>query len=330
MSQLILSSPSRHAVMIEAAAASASPGQSPVAASWRRSLLHHKLDPRCMTRPDRLEARAIRQCREASEELLQAAAPMMDRLAGGLLDSGCTLVLADAQGVILDTRRRPGDEADFSMAGLSEGACWSEAAEGTNAIGTCLADGRATLIWRNQHFFARNLPLICISAPIEGPGGRLAGVLNFSSSAEGLGRVQSRLMALAVQDGAVQAGTALFHAAFPGARILSLGQSPGQSPGLGPSLLALDRDELVIGANRAARRVLEAPSGATLLGQPLSDLLGETGEAGAEMQRALRAELTRMLQRNGGNVTRTAKALGISRATLYRKMKAVGLERPDA
>ncbi|MDK3016503.1 helix-turn-helix domain-containing protein [Pseudodonghicola flavimaris] len=327
MAQLLLGSPAQHAEMIEEAARSSQPGRSVIAASWRRSLLHHRLDPKTLTRPPRLEQPLIRQHRDRAEALLQASLPVMDRLAGGILDTGSSLLLADRHGLILEQRTRAADGELFGLAGLSVGADWSEAAEGTNAIGTCLADGRATVIWRDQHFFARNLPLICIGAPVEAADGSLAGVLNISSSREDLSDVQARLMALAIQDAAVQASTALFHTAFSGARIVTLGTEPGS----GPSLLAVDRDDLVIGANRAARRALKLSAADLDDRQPLTDLmadlLGDSADRGADLDRALRSEVTRALHRAHGNVTRAAAALGISRATLYRKMKTLGIAR---
>ncbi len=56
----------------------------------------------------------------------------------------------------------------------------------------------------------------------------------------------------------------------------------------------------------------------------LKDLARESAEL-AERNAILDA-----LTRSGGNVTRTAKALGISRATLQKRMKAYGLRESGA
>ena len=91
------------------------------------------------------------------------------------------------------------------------------------------------------------------------------------------------------------------------------------------TLLALDRDDLVIGATRAARRHLgldEAQIGRL----PANDLfdLGRKADLGA-LDEAQRAEMARALARSGGNVSAAARDLGIGRATFYRKAKALGL-----
>ena len=51
---------------------------------------------------------------------------------------------------------------------------------------------------------------------------------------------------------------------------------------------------------------------------------GEAGPRGLE--RAERAALKRALARADGNVSAAARALGIGRATLYRRMKRLGLD----
>jgi transcriptional regulator of acetoin/glycerol metabolism len=55
----------------------------------------------------------------------------------------------------------------------------------------------------------------------------------------------------------------------------------------------------------------------------LRDVLGEgaLGLTGAE-----RSVIVRALTRNGGNASAAARELGIGRATLYRRMKALGIE----
>ena len=57
-------------------------------------------------------------------------------------------------------------------------------------------------------------------------------------------------------------------------------------------------------------------------GLPAADALKETrGEAISDLDDAERAALRRVLSRANGNVSQAAQMLGISRATLHRKMK---------
>jgi transcriptional regulator of acetoin/glycerol metabolism len=99
--------------------------------------------------------------------------------AGGL---GCSVMLADRDGVILERRGAPCDDAAFEDCGLWTGAVWSEKFKGTNGIGTCLVERRTVTIDRDQHFYARNSVLSCTSAPIFDEDGELAAAIDVSSS----------------------------------------------------------------------------------------------------------------------------------------------------
>ena len=58
------------------------------------------------------------------------------------------------------------------------------------------------------------------------------------------------------------------------------------------------------------------------------DLLGREDEGPSGFERAERAAVKRALARSGGNVSAAARALGIGRATLYRRMNRLGLDDP--
>lgn len=310
-----------HVDRVTAAATSpAAAAQSRLAASWRRSMLHHRLDPsenRAPVRHDRAEvARRI----AAQGPLLTLAAPRLDRLYALVGLSGCAVFLTDPEGVILDHRAPEADAPVFDGWGLAPGADWSEAAEGTNGIGTCLTEGRRLVIHRDEHFLARNTAMSCIDAPIWGPDGTLAGALDVSSARVDQTEGFNGLLGAQVTRTARAIEEALFRAAFPRARILSAEEDDAAEAAV---LLAVDADDLVIGATRAARRAFG-------LGpdrfdpRPAADLLGrDEGPQGFEA--AERAALVRALARAGGNVSAAARALGVGRATLYRRMHRLGL-----
>ncbi len=320
-----LSAPTRnHAEIVQAVVASSNAGaRSGFAASWRRSMIHHKLDPARARVSDRLTAADIAARREAAGLLLRVATPVLDRLARAACEAGCAVFLSDAEGLVLEERMREADRRAFHGSNLAPGSDWSEGREGTNGIGTCLAEGRPVTVWRDQHFRATNTGLTCMGAPVFGARGELAGVIDVSSAREDMTEGYARLVALTVQDAASRIEADLFRASFEGARILSTGAAE-ESP-QGVVLLALDRDDLVIGATRAARRQLgldEAQMGRV----PATDLFGARREAGqGALAEAQRAEMVRALARAGGNVSAAARDLGIGRATFYRKAKALGL-----
>lgn len=309
-----------HVETVIAVAGSDDAARSPVAASWRRSLVHHKLDPAEEHRVSRLEARALSERRERTGPLLRIAAPVLDRLASAAVEAGCAVLLTDADGLILDDRTRIADRDWFASAGLVPGAAWSEAEEGTNGIGTCLAERRSVIVHRGQHFRARHTQLSCIGSPIFGADGNLTAVIDVSAVRADLTEGHARLVALAVNDAARRIERELFRATFAGARILTV--EGGDTTG--PILLAVDRDDLILGATRAARRSFGLTAEDIAARRPASDVLGEDSSGGLE--EAARSEMLRALQRTGGNVSAAARGLGIGRATFYRKMKQLGLE----
>ena len=305
---------SLHVTRIESAIQSGMAARSSVAASWARSVALYRLDPAARRVADRLSAADLAQARDRLGALLPTAAPHLDRLfqvVGGL---GACIVLADAEGVALDRRGHAGDDGDFMAAGLWIGAAWSEAEAGTNGIGTCLAEGRAVTIHRDQHFLARNIGLSCSSAPVHGPDGDLMAVIDVSTARTDVADAVAGLIGTTVAEVARKVEADLFHQHFPKARMMLV---PGLDRGLG-AVLAVDADDLVIGATRAARSHLNLSGDLAATPRPVADLLGL--EADDSLLGAERAALTRALARSGGNVSAAARALGLSRATLHRKL----------
>jgi len=306
-----------HAAVVEAAIASGHAAKSAVVASWCRSQRLHHLNPEGKRTPVRLtEAELERACARA-EPLLHAARPVMDRLYQAVGASGCCVLLAGDDGIPLARRGAAGDDSTFESWGLWTGAVWSEQHEGTNGIGTCLVEKRPLTIDRDQHFFTRNTLLSCTAAPIYDQDAKLAGVLDVSSCRADRTEGFADLITLAVTEGARRIEADIFRAAFPNARIVLT--PPLEAHGGG--LLAIDADDLVIGATRSARLALGLAPDRTLRPVPAADLLGGPGAALEQFDDVERSILQRALLRADGNVSAAAKALGVSRATLHRKLK---------
>jgi transcriptional regulator of acetoin/glycerol metabolism len=130
-------------------------------------------------------------------------------------------------------------------------------------------------------------------------------------------------MAMAASDAAARIEAECFREAYPGARILV---APGADRA-GRALVAVDADDLVIGATRAARQALGLTDEALRKALPAADLLGSASQQGESLAGAERGVVQRALARANGNVTAAAEALGMSRATLYRKMQRLDLHR---
>ena len=314
--------PVAHVERVLKAIRSSEAASSALAASWRRSGRLHALDPATNAPPLRLSAADVAAACERLDRLFSVAQPGLDRLIAAVGGVGCSILLADRDGVVVGRRGAPCDDATFETWGLWTGAVWSEKFEGTNGIGTCLFERRAVTIDRDQHFYARNALLTCTTAPIYDERGELAAALDISSCRADLTEGFARLLATAVSDAARAIEAENFRLAFPRARILLA--PAGERAG--PALLAVDRDDLVVGATRAARLALGVNEKTLASPRPAADVMGQSLRESDDIGAAERAVLQRALARSGGNVSRAAKDLNLSRATLHRKIKHWGLD----
>ena len=114
-----------------------------------------------------------------------------------------------------------------------------------------------------------------------------------------------------------------FRETFRNARIV-LAPDTARGPG---GLIAVDHEDLIIGASFAARRAYGLTE--AQLGRPVNDVLPllPGGAPGDDLAAAERGALQRALSRAQGNVTAAARLLGVSRATLHRKIARLGLSR---
>jgi hypothetical protein len=134
---MVAYSTAHHADRIQAAIASNGAARSALIASWRRSSSLYGLDPAERKPPDRLTDTELCRVRQEIEPLIQVAQSSLDRLFLAVGGAGCCVLLADRNGIPVERRGAPGDDATFLSWGLWPGTSWSEESEGTNGIGTC-------------------------------------------------------------------------------------------------------------------------------------------------------------------------------------------------
>ena len=309
-------------IVLDTVRSSSQAAVSPVAASWRRSALHHRLDPARAAPRQRAQSAELRILRERHGDLLDVAAPVLDQVFRTVGRAGCGVILSEAGGVILDRRIGTADEAPFAAAGLTEGACWSEAQEGTNGIGTCLFESKTVVIHRDQHFASRNIGISCMDAPVYDPYGRLVAALDVSSCRDDHSPIIAEMIAALVRDAARRIERDCFCRHFNQSRIVLIADDATG----GTALLAADRDDLVIGATRAARLRFGLAEDVFANPIPVAQILG--GTEAARFGDGDRAVLRQALARARGNASEAARLLGIGRATLYRRMARAGL-RPE-
>jgi len=224
--------------------------------SWERSR-HAGLSPvGGLSEPPLCGEGELRQALSAEHDFLAQARPVMDFVFGQMRDSGSLVVLSDARGLLLHSL----GDADFlsraERVSLRPGALWHEVDRGTNAIGTALAERRATVIHGAEHYLERNGFLTCSAAPVFGPAGQLRGVLDIS----GDHRSRHPHTFALVRSAARMIEDRLFHARHTHERIVRLHTLVEGLGGVGEGLLALSEDGWVVGANTLAQQWLQLES----------------------------------------------------------------------
>lgn len=301
--------------VLQAVSSRQAAAQSAIAASWARSFHLHNLHPDGVRETQQFDTSALTERCDRLGRLLHVAQPTIERLHAMLQLAGCSVVLCDAEGVVLKALSLEGDAQTFNSAGLRAGADWSENAQGTNGIGTCITEERSVSVLRDQHFTHKNTEMSCFGAPIFDSDGGLNAVLDVSTCREDLGPALMVMISQSVSDAAERMEADHFCDQFSAMRIIQGTGSSAHSA----SLLAVDSYDLVVGATRAARRLYGLPTGKPFDPVPAADLLGDASSRGTGFESAERRELQRALVRAKGNVSAAARALGVSRATFYRR-----------
>jgi transcriptional regulator of acetoin/glycerol metabolism len=349
----------RRAVMVENRSASevmldSGPELGWIERSWRRCLANgQRPDQRVVF--DVLPAQAARRTEEANQTLLQAARPVLEKLGRAIAHSRYFAILTDAQGVVVDVNG-PIDRGDRRARLITRiGVDLSERAVGTTAIGAVLAELHPVWLHRGEHFFDDTSVYSCAGAPLFGPEGRCVGMLDLTGidapERPELKHLVSQ-SARSIENALVlnRAHALLLRLNWPGRAI------GGDTDGL----VCLDADGGVVCANATARQMISqlaapAPAGlhcSELFAMPwemLFDLSGRVGAvevplwSGLTLQVLAQApgaspaprtlperrlplkDLETALIRKAvdearGNVLQAARALGISRATVYRKL----------
>ena len=236
-----------------------------IANSWRRCLISHKLDPARQGPPQTLTEAEIRHVAEPMEETIRLVTPELDDLARVLRDTGYCVNLADANATMLFSRLPA--EADAKMFldwKIYTGSNFAETFEGTNGLGTALAEQRPILVHRDEHFRAQWHLFSCAVAPLFDQAGRLAGAVNITSCREDLERTAHQLALAVTMEATRRMEGAIFRGHFHNAWIATV---PGDG---GSGLLAYDDDRRIVGACRSARALLGLTDGMIASGIDLS------------------------------------------------------------
>ena len=316
--------------------------------SWQRCLARGRHSGEAVVF-DAVSAGDVRRVIESNQPLIRAAQPTLHKLARAMADTRYFAILTNAQGVVI-TVDGPIDPAEPRATAIARvGVDLSEQAVGTTAIGAALAEQQPVWLHRGEHFFDANGHYSCAGAPLWGPQGECVGMLDLT----GVDVAERPALKHLVTQSARSIENALVldqtHAVL--LRLNWPGQHLGDD---GDGLLCLDSDGLVVGHNRAASDMLALPRNTSRLhcgdlfalpwehlfdaararraatelplwsGLRLQVLASLNGEGAAGRGAALKDIETALIKQAvlaaRGNVMEAARALGISRATVYRKL----------
>src|SRR5580704_7185682 len=218
-----------------------------VAGSWQRCATDLLVNPDSRTAPHIVTDSELKVFRESTGKAILHAQEEIDRLYAIVRQEGYVVLLCNTDGVAIHHRGAEAQAEQFKYWGIWVGGVWSEKIEGTNGIGTCIAEQRPVLVHRDQHFRTRHIGLSCAGAPIFDPTGKLELVLDASSMTSN----QSHTLALAATKVAARAvEERLFREWFRNVWTIAAVPSDDSGPAL---LLAVDSDLRIVGADRVAR-----------------------------------------------------------------------------
>ena len=234
--------------------------------SWRRCLLDYRVDARSFSAPHVITQNELKVFREPLENILIQAQEEIDRLYAVLRKHAYVVLLCDRQGVEIHHRGDEANAGEFKHWGIWVGGVWSEETEGTNGIGTCIAEQRPVLVHGDQHFRTRHTRLSCAGAPVFDPHGELVAVLDVSRVASGEDQGLLPLVLDMVTVAARAIEERLFREHFRHAWTIAALPSDNEHA----LLVAVDEHQWMLGADRIARDILGLDDDKLGSGVPLS------------------------------------------------------------
>ena len=209
--------------------------------------------------------------RDRNLRLYTHAAPVMELLYEQIINTQSMVVLTDSRGTIIHSIGDDDFLARASKVALQPGVNWSEAARGTNGMGTTLMNEAPTLVHADEHFMHANQFLTCSAAPIFDPRGNMLGVLDctgdhrsYHQHTMGLVKMSARMIENHwLADDFRQLMRLHFHS------------RPEFIGTLMEGIVAVARDGRIVGANRSALDQLGISGAATRM-HSVTSLFGTT------------------------------------------------------
>ncbi|TKH14800.1 sigma-54-dependent Fis family transcriptional regulator [Bacillus wiedmannii] len=122
--------------------------------------------------------------KKKSEIFLDIAIPQLQNMRKTIDELQMMALLIDPNGYVLSLSGNQQTLKRAKHINFIEGVKWTEAAVGTNAIGTALQIEEAIMISGTEHYSVASHSWSCAAAPIHNDDGKLIGVLDFSCAIE--------------------------------------------------------------------------------------------------------------------------------------------------
>ncbi|AXO93417.1 sigma-54-dependent Fis family transcriptional regulator [Bacillus cereus] len=154
-----------------------------ISESWHRCK-EANVDPHINKGQKILSSNIFQDQKKKSEIFLDIAIPQIQNMRKTIDELQMMALLIDPDGYVLSLS---GNEQTLKRAkhiNFIEGVKWTEAAVGTNAIGTALEIEEAIMISGTEHYSVASHSWSCAAAPIHNDDGKLIGVLDFSCPIE--------------------------------------------------------------------------------------------------------------------------------------------------
>ncbi|KFE34530.1 sigma-54-dependent Fis family transcriptional regulator [Thioclava atlantica] len=245
-----------------------------VAASWRRCEdLHHLLPD--VSRPVlRFQQSEIRQRAECFAEMLGDGLGQLAPLESALACGGGTLLVSDAEQVLLPLTSAAPADAAMVRRGIVAGSCWDERVAGTNGIQMALTAQAPFTVRGADHFFVALRQFSCCSVPILDAENRIVGALTSAAVDRKQGANQA-LAATVLQITARRLQAAMFRRRHAGDVLLSLAPLDASDlDGTVNALIALDDRGRVLAATRRAARMAGGECPDAMIGKTTETLFG--------------------------------------------------------
>lgn len=332
--------------------------------SWQRCM-SLGLHPQDAVAFEMLSVQQMRRTHDANQRLVQTAKPILEGLGRAIVNTRYFAILTNTDGVVVDVSGAI-DRSDPRANLITRiGTDLSESSVGTTAIGTALSELQPVWLHRGEHFFSSTAHYSCAGAPLFGPDGACVGMLDLTGI-DAVERPELKHLvtqsACKIENALVlaQAHSLVVRLNWPGNALGSEADgiicldadgwitganqiarqmvpnmaAPGQQNVHVSEVFGIPY-QMLFDAVRRSETVLEIPlwTGLRLQAMPIERSREEFAvHADPRASNSLplkdieTALIRKAVDQARGNVAEAARTLGISRATVYRKL---GQQRPS-